>query len=328
MPQKLSDVELDEVSLVDNGANQKAKVVLMKRDAQPDGACKGTKMPCDACKGTGKVGNDICKDCAGKGELMKCGDTVHKLDETCKACDEVAKAPAGIKFNIGFPEEGGSEVQSVIFDSANWDKAKAVQWLKDHEMESGKVDETTNTLRFRQKDPAGFKRFRVITPGANVGKALKAAESFNRLQNLVDMELREEFQTSGKDAMGNPVPKGDGGMLSASSYVWIRDLFKDSVIFDQDGQTFRAEYSVERDSDGELAVTFDTPVPVEVVYQDVKKSEPPPVEEPPVAEPPKPEEVPVELLMKLGRLQAQVGILSNRVGKIKSPVGFNVFRKE
>lgn len=217
---KLSSVELDEVSLVDSGANQHAKVVLMKRNDSAD---------------------DVDVDKA---------------------------APAGIQMNIGFKDEGGSEVQSVIFDNKLWDAERARKWLKDHDMVSEKADETANTLRFRQKDPAGFKRFRVITPGKAVSKALKAKDSFQRLSNVVDAALREEFANRSKDKMDGPV-----------TGIWIRDFYKDSAVFDQDGQTYRVDYSVDRDENsGELKVTLGDKVPVEVVYQDVKKSdEPPPV---------------------------------------------------
>jgi hypothetical protein len=216
---QLHSVELDEVSVVDNGANVLAKVVLMKRADQEEGVDKA--------------------------------------------------APAGIQFNIGFPPEGsdgGSEVQSVIFDSKLWDAERAKKWLKDHDMVSEKVDETENTLRFRQKDPADFKRFRVITPGKAVSKALKARDSFQRVSSVVEQTVRDEFGV-----------KPENGLPATGP--WIRDLFKDSTIFDQDGQTYRVDYSVDRDENsGELKVTLGEKVPVEVVYQDVKKSdEPPPV---------------------------------------------------
>ena len=214
----LSAVELDEISLVDAGANQHAKVILMKRT-----------------------------------------DREEDVDKA---------APAGIQFNLGFADEGGSEVQSVIFDSKLWDAERAKKWLKDHDMVSEKVDETANTLRFRQKDPADFKRFRVITPGKAVSKALNAKDSFQRVSSVVEQAVRDEFGV-----------KPENGLQAAGP--WIRDLFKDSTIFDQDGQTYRVDYSVDRDENsGELKVTLGDKVPVDVVYQDVKKSdEPSPVDE-------------------------------------------------
>lgn len=253
MPQKLSRVELDEVSLVDAGANQLSKVVLMKRK------------------------EDTCKEDEG--------------------CDDVEKAPAGIQFVVGFKEEGGSEVQSVIFNTDTWDEEKAKGWLKAHDMESGKVDkpESGNTLRFRQKDPEGFKRFRVIKPGAQVSKALKARNSLQRVQNAVDVALREKFET-----------KATNGLKGPMNYLWIRDFYKDAVVFDQEGQTYRCDYTVEF-VDGEVQVNLNEKIPVEVVYQDVGKqltSEP--------------AQVPGELLVKLGRLQAHVSEL-HRVLKRGNP---------
>ncbi len=287
MPQKLSAVELDEVSLVDAGANQKAKVVLMKRHdpTQPDEACKGTEMPCEACKGTGKVMEEVCKECSGTGKVTK--------------CSEPPKVAKGVRLNIGFPEDGGPEVESVIFGK-QWDEEKAVAWLKGNGMASNKVVKTDTELRYSQADAAGFQRFRVITPGANVGKSLAASQSFSRLQSLVDAAVREKFQdTSNKDAIG-------------PSYIWIKDLFQDSVIFDQNGQTFRCDYTVDRDpATDEITVELSEPVPVEVVYQDVGEET---VDEEPTAPPEA--EVPTELLIKLGKLQARVGLLANKIGKM------------
>lgn len=217
---QLSDMSLDEISLVDRGANQHARVVLMKRDS-----C-----------------------------------------ETEKSCDEdLEKAPPkGIQFVIGFKEGGGSEVQSVIFNTDNWDEDKAKAWLKDHDMSSGKVDkpESGNTLRFRQKSPEDYTRFRVIRPGAQLSKALKAKNSWQRMQALVDAAVREKFQ-----------PKMQANQMP-TSYVYIRDFFQDSAVFEQDGKTYRVEYEISYDAEGEPSVLLGAAVPVDVVYQDVGKAKP------------------------------------------------------
>ena len=78
---------------------------------------------------------------------------------------EVAKAE-GIQFVIGFPEDGASKVQTILFDKDKWDEAKAVQWLKDNGFDGQKADDTGSTLRYQQVDPEKFDRFRTITPGA------------------------------------------------------------------------------------------------------------------------------------------------------------------
>ncbi len=248
--QQLKDMDLDEISFVDVGANQLAKVVLTKRLSSED------------------VGKD----------------------------DDVEKAPAGIQFVIGFKEGGGSEVQSVIFDSSKWDAERAKKWLEDHDMSAGKVDEKENTLRFRQHDPEGYTRFRVIQPGKQVAKALKAKQSFNQVQAVVDRAVREKYQKELKP--GDP----------AISYLWVRDLFKDSVVFDMDGATWRSDYTVERDDNGDLQVSIGEKIPVDVVYADIGKE----VEEPPPPEPPK---IPPELLFKLGRLEAGVRLVGYRINK-------------
>lgn len=246
MPQRLSEVELDEVSLVDEPANQLAKVVLVKRKgAEPD-----------------------LEEEEEMTEVEEEEEEEEEPEEEEPEEEEMEKvAPAGVKFVIGFPEDGsGSEVQSVVFDSEKWDAARAKKWLKDHNMVSGKTDETTNTLRFRQKEPEGFKRFRMIEPGAGIAKALKVKDSFQRVQSAVDTALRQEFEKPG-------VP--NNASLPLPSFIYIRDLYKDSVVFEQDGQIWRAEYGVTYDDDGNIHVNIGNKVPVEVVYQDVKKVDEP-----------------------------------------------------
>lgn len=229
MPQQLSKVELDEVSLVDAGANQKARVVLKKRNEE-----------------------------------------------------EIEKAPTGIQFVLGFPKEGGSEVQSVVFDSSKWDVAKAKAWLKEHDMEEGEADETENTLRFRQKDPEGFTRFRTITPGASISKALKRRASFSQITEAVSRAIREKYDVK-------PTPPMMGASLS---YIYIRDMDKDSAIFEQDVKLYRCDYETNFNEDGELVVDVGERVPVEMVYQDVKKAEP--------------EAFPDELINRVNNLRADV----------------------
>lgn len=219
MPQALSQIDLDEVSMVERGANQGSKIVLMKRaDDEP----------------------------------------VHK-------------ATTGIQFVVGFKEAGGSEVQSVIFSTDNWDEDKAKVWLKAHNMTSDKVDKPASgdTLRFRQADPGDFIRFRVITPGAQVAKALSAAlpgqESFQRIQDAIVAALKERYE---------PKPPANG-VLDYKACVYARDFFDDSVIFEQDGQMYRADYELDQDAAGKLVATIGERVPVEVVYQDVGKADTP-----------------------------------------------------
>src|ERR1043165_8256366 len=68
--------------------------------------------------------------------------------------EEVLKAAKGIKFVIGFPKDGGpSKVQSVIFDKDHWTETEARKWLSDNDFKSSKMDDTENSLRFRQEDP-------------------------------------------------------------------------------------------------------------------------------------------------------------------------------
>jgi len=147
MPQVLSELKLNEISLVDRPANStvdakgkktpRAVVALYKRDGDDEHHKHGPGCKCEKCK------------CMTKDISI------------------VGKAAKGIQFVIGFKGDGsGSDVQSVLFDKDHWDENKARAWLKDHDFKAGSPDSTTNTLRFRQKDPGSYSRFRVIQPGA------------------------------------------------------------------------------------------------------------------------------------------------------------------
>lgn len=260
---RLSNLELDEISLVDQGANQHASVVLTKR-----APCLGAEK----------------KECPS---MM--GDD-----------DDLEKAPPkGVQFVIGFKESGGSEIQSVIFDTDEWDEEAAQEWLEAHDLKSDKVDrpESGNTLRYRQKDPSAFTRFRVITPGKQLSKALRAGQSWQRTQNLVDAALREKFQP--------PMKPGEFGV----EFIYIRDLFRDSVVFEQAGKVYRVDYELSEKPDGELAVVLGEKVPVEVVYQDVGKSNP---------SAPEPTTIVPEVQIQLGLLKAKAALLKSRLQKFNS----------
>jgi len=211
---QLSDVTLDEVSLVDNPAAHLSKVVLLKRN------------------------------------------------------DTVGKSTKGVQFNIGFKEDGTSGIQSVVFDKDLWDEEEAKGWLEDHKMHAGEADVTENTMRFRQADPKEYSRFRMIRPGSQVSKVLRANQSLSRLQSFIERALQEKIV---------------GGVSSDVGFIkplpWIRDMFENSVIYDYEGKTYRVDY--EADLGGkELEVTLGEPVMVEVAYVDVAKAKKPPTKKP------------------------------------------------
>ncbi len=237
---RLSNLKLDEISLVDRGANQRADVVLFKA--------------------------------------------------------VVEKAPAGVQFNIGFKEGGGSDIQSVIFNQKNWTKEQAKQWLDDHKMVSSKVDETANTLRYRQHDPSEYTRFRVIQPGAQMAKLVKswdAGDSLTALQAAVSAAVQDKFKQDS----------------NSGKYSWVRDLYLDCVIVDYDGQTLSVPYTVDEASDGKNVVMLGTPIPVEVSYDPAGADDDDITEK-------RNNVIPVELLFKLGRLQAGVALAHQRLDRL------------
>jgi len=80
----------------------------------------------------------------------------------------VANPAPGIKFVLGILRKGGkrvSEVQSVLFDKAQWAVSDAKKWLKQQGFRIPTADETTNFFRFRQKSPSRYKEMRTIEAG-------------------------------------------------------------------------------------------------------------------------------------------------------------------
>jgi len=230
---RLHNLNLDEISFVDQPANALAKVVLFKAakcklgksfSSCPfvkGGVCKGTDCPCE-------------------------GEKVIKASEF----------PGGVQFNVGFTKDGTMGIESVIFDIAKWNKDSAVAWLSKHKMRASMAGETEKSLRYFQASNNEFTKFRVMHIGEQISKALEHDNSLTALQEQVGNALRDKFQT--KTATG----------YSGDDYVWVRDLFGDYVVFDQSGCTYQAPYTIRVDENsGEKVVTIGEKSPVEVVYQ-------------------------------------------------------------
>jgi len=249
--QKLSDVELDEVSLVDRPANRKARIVLAKRY---DGFAED-------------------------------------LDDVEKASNETD----GLKLIIGFKPEGGSEIQSVVFDTDKWTEERAKKWLKDHKMKVGDLDKpkSGNTLRFRQHDPSEYSRFRVIIPGRHVSKALRRNSSWGAVENAVREALEDRFKSD--QISGEPI-----------AVPYIRDIWKDNVVVEHDGNLYRIPYQISYDDDGPVATLGDA-VPVRLVYQDVSKNTADQASDG--------VQIPAENLFRIGRLAAGISQLKYRLSK-------------
>lgn len=97
--------------------------------------------------------------------LRKRLDVPELLETDAAAIDdvrEVKPAAAGGfgAFNEQLYAEKGSKIQSLIFDKKKFDAAAAKKWASDHGFTTDKVDETGESFRYRQLDPAAFKNFR------------------------------------------------------------------------------------------------------------------------------------------------------------------------
>jgi len=84
----------------------------------------------------------------------------------------------GVQFVLGMPKNGGgSEVQSVVFDKANWTAAQARAWLKKWNLKSDEMRETGDSYRFRQTDPGKYASF--------------ATEAVRNVHHVMDASIRQ-----------------------------------------------------------------------------------------------------------------------------------------
>ncbi len=67
-------------------------------------------------------------------------------------------------------DQAATTIQTLIFDKERFTRRQAEAWADDHDMSSGKVDETGESFRLRQREPSVFVdgSFRTITLRAGV----------------------------------------------------------------------------------------------------------------------------------------------------------------
>lgn len=255
MAHHLKDVNLDEVSLVDRGANTGAAVLLSK----VGGKCTECGGPVEKdAKGM------VCKDC---GAVMKDGPTqgdVHvntpigsgkKPKKKKEDYSDVEKNAVGVKFIVGLTSSGTGSVRGVSFAKSDWDLKAAQEWVTKHGFVFNGSQVLDNSILF-SADLSKAERLRTITPGAStlaavalINKQLNAEDSWNSIQSLVCNALREKYNPAGADPY-------------VSSSVWVKDMYDDYILFDKEGQTYRVGYSIREGEDGEQIVTFADPAEV------------------------------------------------------------------
>ena len=49
-----------------------------------------------------------------------------------------------------------TEIQTLIFDKARFTRQEAIEWAREHDFRTDKVDETSSSYRLRQKEPSEF----------------------------------------------------------------------------------------------------------------------------------------------------------------------------
>lgn len=67
----------------------------------------------------------------------------------------------GVTLVLGIKKGGGSETQSVVFAKDKWTLVQAKAWLVKWDMKADQMRETSDSYRFRQRNPLLYKSFRV-----------------------------------------------------------------------------------------------------------------------------------------------------------------------
>jgi len=140
--------------------------------------------------------------------------TENTLPDTTKEFDNVMKAET-------------TTVQSLIFDKKNFTIEEARKWARDHDFRDDKVDETEDSIRLRQKDPADFIEgsFRTI----ELTDGVKAV--IGRLKDNLDMEKKLDELIEGMKSMTESLKAVSGQIeknfeLSSSILTVVGDKAK------------------------------------------------------------------------------------------------------
>ncbi len=86
--------------------------------------------------------------------------TQRKTPSFCKTSSPDFDAARCKRFRSSRADQEATIVQSILFDKSKFTATTARAWLKRNGFKSGKIDETPNELRFRQRVPGAFTTFR------------------------------------------------------------------------------------------------------------------------------------------------------------------------
>lgn len=140
-----------------------------------------------------------------------------QLDDLAQVA--IFQGAAGIRFVVGrLKGQSTTTVQTVIFDSEQWSAADARAWLSEHDMKSGKLDETENSLRFRQREPGEFEEgsFRTISPGSrDQAQEYQDGERTGITNGHAHSFDADAERTGEADGHSHPILRNDAGEVTA-----------------------------------------------------------------------------------------------------------------
>lgn len=174
-----------------------------------------------------------------------------------------------------------SAVQSLIFDKATFTADQARAWASEHGYESGGVDETDASFRFRQEEPGDFVVMRTIalTEGVKAvigikGAAAEEGEGAPQIDAAADAAKSDEpREGAATDAPPAPIAKADAAVptsgpagapiLFVGTATTALDFARREPLTGQAGATFREEVLAPLGlRPDEVAVTNLVPVPL------------------------------------------------------------------
>jgi hypothetical protein len=150
---------------------------------------------------------------------------------------------------VGITKSGGYAISSYVFGK-DWSSPQIEQWLDAKGLEH--VPTANAETRVNILSTAAFEKLRVITVGTQLRKALLGGLSFDALRTRLQDAIVATYPAS---------TQTDSGCYPGP---WITELYADSVIFEQDTELWRVDYTVTDSGD----VRISPRVAVERTYRE------------------------------------------------------------
>ncbi len=192
--------------------------------------------------------------------------------KTKKEAEDREKEIQAFKHMTEAEQPKGTVIQTLIFDKDKFTVTEAKAWAKDHDFNSGNVDEPEagDTIRIRQRDPGDF-----AVNGLKEGGKFKIMELADGIKAVIG-RLKEAMMAS-PDSMEGMMGKVRDAYYAAFNddapgnigAGYVEETHDDHVIISKGGKCWKVPYS---ETNGKI--TFGDPIEVEFKgrWQPIKES--------------------------------------------------------